>query len=107
MYFRLLMQTGDLDAETTQKYIDAALAGVGQKAYRSGSPAGKGTGNTGGAYAGSSSCLPGRSCLTGLLASPETAVSGPCDVRLIPFLWKKRYETSSMRSISSRCRKEW
>lgn len=32
VYFRLLMQTGDLDAETTQKYIDAALAGVGQKA---------------------------------------------------------------------------
>ena len=32
VYFRLLMQTGDLDAETTRKYVDAALAGVGQKA---------------------------------------------------------------------------
>jgi AcrR family transcriptional regulator len=38
VYFRLLMQTGDLNAEATEKYVDAALAGlsvgarVGQKA---------------------------------------------------------------------------
>lgn len=32
VYFRLLMQTGDLDAETTRKYVDAALDGLAQKA---------------------------------------------------------------------------
>lgn len=32
VYFRLLMQTGGLDAQTTLKYLDAALEGVGQKA---------------------------------------------------------------------------
>lgn len=32
VYFRLIMQTGDLDTETTRKYLDAALEGVGQKA---------------------------------------------------------------------------
>jgi AcrR family transcriptional regulator len=31
VYFRLLLQTGDLDAETTQRYLDAALAGVALK----------------------------------------------------------------------------
>ena len=32
VYFRLLMQTDGLDAETTRKYVNAALEGVGQKA---------------------------------------------------------------------------